>query len=346
MHRSPNLQVAAVVSRGIAALALIFLIAVLAACGTEKGSPTAASPSPSEASPSAPTASANAQGSSSEAPDSPRSIVDELGHEVALPDKPIRVFAPYMEDSLLSIGVLPVAQWGNGDRAQEYLQDRLADVPKIDFVGGLPPSPEAVMALEPDLIILHTAMYAENGVYENYSKIAPTYVFKNAAGDLESSITKLGELLDRSAEAEQTLQAYHRKVEEAKARLDPVMKDKRAALMNFNGKGMFLIGGNYFGGFVLSHELGIAASQLVEGKNSVDLSEEILPELGVDYIFTINYGGTGTASMKEMTESAVWKSMPAAKNGQVYEVSDQYWTGSGLIAYGKIIDDVVGLIAP
>ncbi|MFX3635387.1 MAG: ABC transporter substrate-binding protein [Candidatus Pristimantibacillus sp.] len=275
-----------------------------------------------------------------------RVVKDELNHEITIPTKPLKVFAPYMEDSLISLGVKPVAQWANGDKGQEYLQDQLQDVPMANFAGGLPPSPEVIMSFEPDLIILHTSHYAENGVYENYSKIAPTYVFSNAAGDLKNSIMKLGVLLGKADEAEQALQAYQQKIEEAKAELAPVIEGKNAALINFNGKGMYLIGGNYFGGYVLSHELGIGKSKLVETENSADVSLEIVPEIDADYIFTINYAGTGTTFMKELTESPIWKMLPAYKDGHVYEVSDKYWTGSGLIAYGKIIDDVVAFLVP
>lgn len=277
---------------------------------------------------------------------STRVVTDELDHEITIPTKPLKVFAPYMEDSMIVLGVKPVAQWADGKNGQLYLQDQLEDVPKVNFVGGLPPAPEVVMAFEPDLIILHTAFYAENGVYEKYSKIAPTYVFKNAAGDLVSSVTKLGDLLGKGAEAEQALKDYEKKKEEAKSKLAPVAEGKKAALINFNGKGMYMIGGNYFGGYVLSHELGLGKSKLVETKNSMDVSLEIIPDIDADFIFTMNNKGTGTANMKELTDNAIWKNTPYAKAGHVYEVDDTYWTGSGLIAYGKIINDVVTLLAP
>lgn len=276
----------------------------------------------------------------------PVTVTDELGNEVTIPVNPSRIFAPYMEDSLLSLGVTPVAQWGNGGKGQAYLQDKLQAVPTAEFSGGLPPSPEIILDLQPDLIILHTAKYAENGVYEQYSKIAPTYVFNNASGDLQHSISKLGELLGRSSEAEQALADYEAKKEEAKAKLAAVTEGKKAALINFNAKGMYFIGGNYFGGYVLAHELGISQIGLVEGKNSVDASREILPELDADFIFTINYGGSGEANMNELMDNPIWKSMKAVKDGQVYAVSDEYWTGSGLIAYGKMIDDIVAFLAP
>ncbi|MNJ70835.1 putative siderophore-binding lipoprotein YfiY precursor [compost metagenome] len=73
---------------------------------------------------------------------------------------------------------------------------------------------------------------------------------------------------------------------------------------------------------------------------------EVIPDIDADFILTINYRGTGTANLTKLTESNIWKSTAAAKNGQVYAVNDEYWTGGGLIAYGKIIDDIVGLLAP
>ena len=270
-----------------------------------------------------------------------RLVKDELGHEITIPVKPLRVFAPYLEDSLLTLGVIPVAQWANGDVVQEYLQDQLQDVPKVDFIGGLPPAPETVLAFQPDLIILHTASYAQNGVYENYSKIAPTYVFNKAAGDLENSVMKLGDILGKSTEAEQALQSYKQKVSEAKVKLAPFVEGKKAALINFSGKSIFMMGGNYFGGYVLSHDLEIAKSKLVETEDSLNLSMEIIPQIDADYIFTVNNRGINSALIKETTESTIWTGMPATKSGHVYEVDYKYWTGSGLIAYGKIVDDVV-----
>lgn len=339
LHRSKSVQ-KGMKSSGLAMLIIMLTMGLLAACGNNNTEGSAA-PNQESAAP----AETKSPKEKSEEPTT-RVVKDELDHELTIPVKPLKVFAPYMEDSLLSLGVLPVAQWANGERVQNYLQDQLKDVQKASFTGGMPPSPEAVMAFEPDLIILHTASYAKNGVYENYSKIAPTYVFNNAAGDLEGSITKLADLLNKKSEAETALQAYKQKVAEAKEKLAPAIEGKKAALINFNGKGMFLIGGNYFGGYVLSHELGIGKSKLVETENSVDVSLEIVPEIDADYIFTINYGGSGSAFIKELTDSQIWKSMPAAKNGHVYEVDDEYWTGSGLIAYGKMIDDVVEMLAP
>ncbi|MDF9844808.1 MULTISPECIES: ABC transporter substrate-binding protein [unclassified Paenibacillus] len=275
----------------------------------------------------------------------PLAVTDELGHELTLEAAPQRIFAPYLEDSLVVLGVKPVAQWANNGQGQAYLQDKLAGVPLLDFNSGLP-SPEVVMDLQPDLIVLHNANYAENGVYEQYSKIAPTYVFKQAAGDLDSSVTMLGELIGKQEAAAEGLAAYHRKVEAAKAALAPHMDGKKALIIRFNSRGMFLMGGVY-GGFVLADQLGIAKSDLVATENSLELSLELLPQIDADYIFLANdTANSGENFYKELTESALWKSIPAVQAGHVYNVDDRYWLGGGVVAYSNVIDDVLEIIVP
>jgi len=276
-------------------------------------------------------------------PAAERVFKDDLGNEVKLPATPVKVFAPYLEDSLLKLGVKPVIQWSNGKLAHEYLKEELKDVPKLDFSGGLP-SPEVLMSYSPDLIILHTATYAKDGVYENYAKIAPTYVFDNAAGDIEKTIGTLGELLGKSTEAETAWKAYEQKVKEAKEKIAASMGGKRVAIIRFAAKGVSLMGGNYFCGYVLNQQLGIEMTKLTEKENSLDVSMEVLPQIDADYIFVINAYDQGTQRLKEMTDSAIWKSIPAVKLGNVYEMNDEYWLGSGLIAYEKIIDDTVKIL--
>nr|WP_080869222.1 ABC transporter substrate-binding protein [Aneurinibacillus migulanus] len=273
-----------------------------------------------------------------------RMVIDELGHEIKVPVEPKRIFAPNLEDSVIKLGVKPVAQWSNGNRGHDYLQEELKDVPKIDLSGGLP-SPEVLMTYNPDLIILHTATFAQNGTYESYSKIAPTYVFNNASGNIEKSLTILGELLGKSNEADNALQAYQQKVNNAKEKLDKAVGGKKVAIIRFAAKGVSLMGGKYLCGYVVHENLGLGISRLVEKKNSANVSLEILPQIDADYIFVINAYGQGTGHMKEMMKNPIWKNIPAVKQGQVYEVDNKYWLGSGLIAYEKIVDDTVRLLA-
>lgn len=278
-----------------------------------------------------------------EEPVKERTFTDELGNTVVLPDTPTKIYAPYLEDSLIKLGVTPVAQWANGDKSQAYLQDQLKDIPLSDLSTGLP-SPEVVLSYQPDLIILHTATFVKDGVYESYAKIAPTYVFNNASGDVAKSLTTLGELLGKSAEAEAALHQYEAKVTASKAALDEAVAGKKVAIIRFAGKGVNMMGKNYLAGFVVHQQLGVGNSKFVDTENSFNVSLEVLPDLDADYIFIINQYGQGTERLKEMTDSPIWQSIPAVKNGKVFEVNAEYWLGSGLIAYEKIVDDTVKML--
>ncbi|MFG0217112.1 ABC transporter substrate-binding protein [Brevibacillus porteri] len=292
-------------------------------------------------------ATGSAEGSAKSSSDQyayPRVLKDEMGNEMTLPSTPTKIFAPNLEDTLVALGVAPVVQWSTGSRPKMYLQDKLKDVPSIAFAGGLPPEPEAVMAHEPDLILLHNANHMESGVYDKYKMIAPTYVFKHTDANLESSVRVVGDLLGKSAEAEKALQEYKEHVESAKKELAPHIQDKKAAIIRFNGRGMFFIKYDFFSGYVLTKELGFLPSQIVSG-GGINLSLESLPDLDADYIFLINDASTGDEFEKDLTESPVWKSMEAVKNGRTFKVEGDHWLSGGLIAHMKVIDDVKGLIA-
>ncbi|KPN97728.1 ferrichrome ABC transporter substrate-binding protein [Lysinibacillus sp. ZYM-1] len=274
----------------------------------------------------------------------PLTLKDEVGNDVTLPAKPAKIFAPVMEDSLLALGIQPTMQWSNGVKPQLYLQDQLQGIPEISFASG-PPSPEAIMADKPDLIILHNSFYVENGTYEKYAKIAPTYVFKNAATDLEGSIKILGQLLDEQDKAQQAVQDYQEKVDAAKTKLASITEGKKVALIRFNAKGMFFMTDEYFSGYVLTHELGFEQSSYVKN-GAFEVSLEILPELDADYIFLINDDNLGDEFLNELKESTIWQSTDAFKNNQVFETSEDYWLNGGIHAQGKVIDDVLEFLAP
>ena len=331
-----------------ALLVAVVALGMLSACGSDNASEPEAS-----AGASSPAVSASPSSESAAAPSAetaaaaayPQTFQDELGHEVTLPAAPTTVFAPAMEDSLLVLGVKPVAQWANGDIVPAYLQEQLGGVAKADFSAGLP-SPETVASYKPDLIVLSNSYYAENGVYEQYAKIAPTYAFSQSSADLDGSLRKLGELLGKEQEAERALSDYKRKVEEARTKLASVTEGKKALIIRMNARGMFLMGGDYYGGYVLAQELGFGKSKLVEKESSADLSLELLPELDADYIFIANHAGSGDAFHKELTDSPLWKNIPAVKEGRAFEVADDSWLNGGLIAGGNVIDEVVRLLAP
>lgn len=276
----------------------------------------------------------------------PRTFKHAMG-EITLEKQPERVYAPYMEDALLTLGVKPVLKWSLGPLVQEYLEPQLQDVPKIDFSAG--ENAEQILAAQPDLIALYSSDMAANGVYENDSKIAPTYVFPDAAGDWKSTITQLGDILGKQPEAKQAIADYDALVEKSRAELAPVVEGKTFATIRIKAKELTLMDGTYFSGSTLYGDLGLTPHPMVKEEaweNFIVMSMEALPDLDADYIFYTIQGDDAKENAKRVLESDLWKNLPAVQAGHAYLVENNYWLASGAIANTMQIEDVMRLVKP
>jgi ABC-type Fe3+-hydroxamate transport system, periplasmic component len=141
-----------------------------------------------------------------------------MGHSVNVPTHPKRVVGSYLEDYLVAVGVKPVVQWSvkNATGTQEYLKKDLKNVPTIDY--SLPY--ESVTKAKPDLILMGTDSAVQNGKYNQYKKIAPTYVVKN--GDnvtWRQQFMDVANAVNKKDKAKQVLKTYDKKVASARTKL-------------------------------------------------------------------------------------------------------------------------------
>lgn len=272
-----------------------------------------------------------------------RVLKDALGHEVKVPAQPQRVLASYLEDHLVALGVKPVAQWSVGKNSvQAYLQKELKDVPAI--ASDLPF--EAVLNFKPDLIIMDSASMVEGDKYDQYSKIAPTYVVgSNMNNDWRQELLTVGEVLNKSSEAKQALSNYDKKAAESKAKLSQTVGQKTAAALWVTDKNVYVVNQNLSSGDVLYKDLGFKIPQVVQEisktakANWSNLSLEKLAELNADYIFIVN---SKNVSKDEIIKDPVWAGIPAVKEGHVYDFGkDSSWLYTGTIANSQMIDDVL-----
>lgn len=90
--------------------------------------------------------------------------------ETELPARPERVASLGVEDELVTLGVTPVV-WA----AEDYLKPTLPEVPTAG--ASYEPNLEAVVAAEPDLILLQQSEgFEDRTMYEQLSRVAPTVV--------------------------------------------------------------------------------------------------------------------------------------------------------------------------
>lgn len=272
-----------------------------------------------------------------------KTVKDAMGHEVKIPAEPKHILASYLEDPLVTLGLKPVAQWSVPGSIQDYLQDQLKNVPKISY--DLPP--EQVMSFNPDLIIIGSESQVQNGLYDQYSKIAPTYVLGDKINnDWRETLLTMGKILNKTDKAKEALKEYDQKAKSAKEKLHQAIGDKSVAVLWLTQKQFYVVDENRSSGAVLYKDLGLKVPEMISSlPKKADstwnpISLEKLAGLDADYIFLVNSDkGQGGNTLN----SSVWKNLPAVKAGHVYEMSSKSsWLYSGLNANEQIIDDVLG----
>lgn len=273
-----------------------------------------------------------------------RTLTDAMGNEVTIPAEPERVIASYLEDYLVALGITPVAQWsvGEGATVQGYLQDSLEGVPTIPY--DLPY--EAVASFDPDLIIMDSASMVEGNKYDQYSKIAPTYVIGTEQNnDWREELLHIGKIFDQTEKAEEVLADYEEKAANAKEEIQSAIGDESAAAIWLVNGTFFMVSENLSSGDVLYGDLGLAVPNVVKeisesaDANWNEISLEKLAELEADHIFLVNSDqGTGA----EMLQDPIWQNIPAVQNDNIYEFeADSSWLYTGPIASSRMIDGVL-----
>ncbi|ASN06546.1 iron-hydroxamate ABC transporter substrate-binding protein [Virgibacillus necropolis] len=300
---------------------LAFLLIVISACGNDSND----------------TSSEN----SDETKGSEVTIEGKKG-EVTIPADVERIIAPYHEDALLALGVTPVAKWSIGKSVQDYLEPQLKDVPRIEW--NLPQ--EQVLEHNPDLLVLGSDLASYEGSYEDYQKIAPTYVMpEDVSNNWRKQIEVFGKMLGKEDKADEVLAAYEEKVAKAKEKLSNSIGDESIAMIWVAGDQFYLLEKDRHSAEVVYSELGINVPPFVEslGKSKVawnPISMEKLSELKADHVFLLAL--EGEQGLETLEKSAVWQSIPAAEKDQVYVMNDpSFWTNKGLIASQKTIDALV-----
>jgi len=319
--------------------AWLLALALAAGCGSNAGT----SPASTDTGQGAATEQGETESEATrrETPAQTRTVVDEIGHELEIPAQPERVIGLYLEDELTALGVTPIRQSRIGSwSGQAYLQ---LDVPDIDMEGSI----EAFVEAKPDLIL--TNVYNPTS-YEALEQIAPFYAFEDARKDWRATIRKLGELLNKSDQAEKVIRDYEDRAAAANEQLRAVLGEQTVAIVRVHSKEIRLYGGPGYAGPVLYGELGLKPAPLVQklvldqGLGVAAISMEVIPDLDADHIFlTVDTGAE--AQYDALVSNPLWTRLSAVQAGQVHEVDFETWMKSGPIADSRKIEDVVKALA-
>lgn len=267
-------------------------------------------------------------------------VQDAVGNEVTIPANPQRIIASYLEDYLVALDVTPVAQWTVGnDSDQAYLQDKLADVPRINY--DLPY--EDVLSYEPDLLLMDSNSMVEGDKYDQYSKIAPTYVVTNGEDvTWRDRLNDIAEVLHKEEQAEQVETDYDDLVASTKETYDDKIEGKSVAVLWVVNNSAFMVAETKSSGQLLYQELGFSVPSLVAEISETATADwsavslEKLAELDADYLILVN-----SDEGADFFNDQVWQNLKAVKDGNLWEFGpESSWLYNGPIAYTKMIEDI------
>ncbi|WP_312498975.1 ABC transporter substrate-binding protein [Enterococcus sp.] len=267
-------------------------------------------------------------------------LADAAGNEVTIPADPQRVIASYLEDYLVALDVTPVAQWTVGnDSDQAYLQDKLADVPRINY--DLPY--EDVLSYEPDLLLMDSNSMVEGDKYAQYSKIAPTYVVTNGEDvTWRDRLNDIAKVLHKEDQAKQVETDYDDLVASTKETYADKIEGKSVAVLWVVNNSAFMVAQTKSSGQLLYQELGFSVPSLVTEISETATADwsavslEKLAELDADYLILVN-----SDEGADFFNDQVWQNLKAVKDGNLWEFGpESSWLYNGPIAYTKMIEDI------
>ncbi|WP_413409397.1 helix-turn-helix domain-containing protein [Paenibacillus amylolyticus] len=258
----------------------------------------------------------------------------------------VRVFAPYLEDFVLALGVKPVLQcshhsWGR----QHYLG--LDDVPEFDVsqqdaqfnVGNIP-----------DFIMLNKGYDRWN--LNRFEQVAPTFYVDHLGEDWRSILKSTADVLGKVNRVQDVIGEYEDNAMEAKGRLARSLRGQTVAFLRISALDITLYGDRQgYVGPVIYQDLGLTphsrVQQWTRHERRIFIGLDQLSQLNADHLLiTFDTGNSAKpGEERELLDRDEWKRLPAVKSGNVYEVDFMSWMNYGVISHGKKIEDILRFMA-
>ena len=273
-------------------------------------------------------------------------VTDAKG-EVTIPAEPKRIVDLSGNSDILSILGYKVIGTANSDaydytKFPSYLEDTLKGAEILGYSMQDTMDVEAVMNLEPDLIVISTV---QEKMYTQLSEIAPTVMVELEALDWKDDIKSLGKLFNKEDVANKWIEQYESK---AKAAGDKVKGEygKDTTYLSFLASGgqFFVFDGAGFG-TVLYEDMGLAKPQGMPEQSNISLpvvTYEGLASIKSDYIFLM----ATDEDYAKLQSNAIWNSLPQVKEGKVVKLGASPYFNQGYSPIGRelLLDEIGGML--
>ncbi|MBW4083506.1 helix-turn-helix domain-containing protein [Paenibacillus sp. S150] len=265
------------------------------------------------------------------------------GQYRSLHQEGVRVFAPFLEDYLLALGIVPVAQFSHAQWGkQEYLG--LPQVPAFDISTG---NWQELFRYMPELIMLDDGF--QRWHLDECREIAPLLRLPFHQEDWRATLRSAAVVFGRTDRVREVIGNYEQQAKRARQKLDRCMRDRSVACLRISSCGITLYGSGELGytAGVLHRDLGLRPHPLVQrltrGQKRVGLTHEELSQLTADHLFITFDRQEGEG--RELLDTELWSRLPAVRSGCVYEVDFLAWMNYGVLSHQRKIEDVLRVLA-
>nr|MDT0660898.1 iron-siderophore ABC transporter substrate-binding protein [Micromonospora sp. DSM 115978] len=291
-----------------------------------------------------------------------RDVVDGRGKTITIPVDPQRVV---ITEQTLDYAVLGFAPAGARNLIQDTsnypeFADLLSDT---EDLGTSDLDFEQVLSLEPDLIITYTGRLDEA---DHFEAIAPTVYQDLDTPDRkhrwDETLTFVGDLIGKRAEADKLLGDYQTRLGEFKASMGDRLDSTEVSVIRVSDDSMKIYTlGSFSGGVLRDAGLKRPANQNLdafemeertngEESEGFDLSPERLSEADGDVIFVVTSIPTDPTRWDEedklahenaeaLDENPLFRQLRAFQNDQVFHVG-RHWNGESLVDANRMLDDL------
>ncbi len=244
--------------------------------------------------------------------------VETVKGEVEIPANPKRIVdisGSSEELVLLGHNVVGTANVDSYDteNVPSYMKESLKDAKVVGHSMMETADVEAILACEPDLIIMSTR---QEKIYDELKEIAPTVMLEDQSNDWEDKLEDIAELFGQEDEAQKWLDAYYAKAEKLGKEIKKANGEDTTYLTVLASSGSFMVFSEGGIGTVLKEDMKLPQPTNMPKQDSITLptvTMEGLSEIDADHIIVI-----ATESDKaDLEASSVWSQIRAVKEGNV-----------------------------
>lgn len=269
-----------------------------------------------------------------------RTVQHAMG-KTQVPMAPERVvvldYAPL--DTAFALEFTPV---GRPEEATSFIYPAVND--DVASIGeGYQPNIEAILDLEPDLILGTTVI--GGGSYQRLSQIAPTIFSEDNGryGNWQEVFLLHAEALGQLKKAEALLVDYQLQVDALKSKLGRVPQATTVSVASNWSGGVVAYTANSFSGSIL-YDLGFQRNSIQAESDNYALqpSKEELDAIDGDVLFLMyNAEFEGSIAKENFVSDPLWSTLNVVQQGVVCEVSTKNWAGGrGVLAAHQILTDI------